>query len=595
MKDSHLVRILASMLIILTMVSCLGNRRDNRLMHVQEIVSLLPDSALVVLDSIDPNTLTISDRHLYDFLTIKARDKAYVKHQSDSLILDILDYYSSYKSEGLYPEALYYAGRVYCDLGDRPTALRYFQQALDLLPVEGDSVRLDMRCTVLSQTSGLLTSLRLYDEAIPYLLEANKIEKQLNDTISIIQDLQLLGGTLLRAKRNDSAELVFNEALRYSVNVPRRHMAKSRMYLAAVKYQKGEIDSALCLIRDTYDQVHPLVRNNALCYGAMIYLKSGIFDTAQILASRLIESDYNLNKDVGYNVLLSQEIQPNVPLDVQRRYVDEYRSLIESSYDENSVQMAVDQQTLYNYQLHERDKLRAEQSKMDLWRLIFIIFLCILVLIIVVLYQKNRNKSNLIRLQSAIDNIMHLQMALETSHKIGINGGDEEKRRGKVDLEVVKNSDVGLSIQQNQKLFKRTVDDLRERLRDELTALSEKQPIPILSPEISGSDAYRQLQDRIRTDTPLNDDDSLWIELESAVTQASPNFRTHLQLLIGEPLSDIPLHTALLIKCQITPTQMASLACRSKNAIVSRRTLLGTKIFDEKIAPSVVDKIIRNL
>ena len=62
---------------------------------------------------------------------MKIADKNYVTHTSDSLILRVIDHEESHKGDGRYAEALYYGGRVYSDLGDYPTSLKYFQQSLE--------------------------------------------------------------------------------------------------------------------------------------------------------------------------------------------------------------------------------------------------------------------------------------------------------------------------------------------------------------------------------------------------------------------------------------------------------------------------------
>lgn len=111
--------------IVMLMLSVCGgcsHRKNERLARISDTISDNPALAIRSLDSIRPETLTDADRHFYDFLWIKANDKAYVKHRSDSLILDVIDYYSSRKSDPCYPEALYYGGRVNSDLGDYPTA-----------------------------------------------------------------------------------------------------------------------------------------------------------------------------------------------------------------------------------------------------------------------------------------------------------------------------------------------------------------------------------------------------------------------------------------------------------------------------------------
>jgi len=102
--------------------------------YLRKIIKMMTDSlpqARAMPDSIDRSSLGEADRNLRDLLAIKAADKAYVKHTADSTILRVVDYYDRHQSTVRYPEALYYAGRVYSDLGDYPTALKYFQDALD--------------------------------------------------------------------------------------------------------------------------------------------------------------------------------------------------------------------------------------------------------------------------------------------------------------------------------------------------------------------------------------------------------------------------------------------------------------------------------
>ena len=54
----------------------------------------------------------------YHLLTIKANDKAYITHTSDSLILSLVDYYEHGGDPVYLGEAYYYAGSTYRDLGD---------------------------------------------------------------------------------------------------------------------------------------------------------------------------------------------------------------------------------------------------------------------------------------------------------------------------------------------------------------------------------------------------------------------------------------------------------------------------------------------
>lgn len=218
--------------------SCSSHKTDHRLMEIAANVSDDPNHAMSRLDSICRDSLAEADSYFYDLLTIKARDKAYVIHTSDSLIRSVIEYYSHDKTNPLYPEALYYGGRVYSDMGDSPTALEYFHNALDVLPSETENLAL--RRTVLSQTGRLLNSLRLYRDAALYLRETLKLDSVLNDTLNEVYNLQLLGGIYLRAENLDSAEF-FSINLLTNVVIFRHAIGRKLIYIWQRSDIKGEI------------------------------------------------------------------------------------------------------------------------------------------------------------------------------------------------------------------------------------------------------------------------------------------------------------------------------------------------------------------
>lgn len=116
----HHKTIIISLLIAGIICGC-GRRHDNQLLtRIESMQDSNPQAALDSLNAIDYTRLTERDRHYHDFLMVKISDKAYELHESDSLIMDVLEYESSHKDNGRYEEALYYAGRVYSDLGDFP-------------------------------------------------------------------------------------------------------------------------------------------------------------------------------------------------------------------------------------------------------------------------------------------------------------------------------------------------------------------------------------------------------------------------------------------------------------------------------------------
>ena len=571
---------------IFTMIGCSPRQHDKRLVSIDRTLSYSPVDALQRLDSIDYATLPETDRYYYDFLTLKAKDKCYIEHTSDSTILKLIDYYSEVDNK-LYFEALYYGGRVYSDMGDKPTALQYFHQALDNYPE--DTPDLDMKANILSQTGRLLTSINLFNEAVPYIEEAIAIDKQLGDTLNMVYDIQLLGGTYLRARELDKAELQFNKAIDLSNSLPPSFKAKSRMSLAEIKYQQGELDSALVLIRGSIDSVRQMSRNNALAYASKIYLMKGAIDTAYIYSYELLHSPDPTNKGTAYHTLLSPSLRNLIPLDTIDQYISEYRGFLENYYDSNKMQLAINEQNFYNYQLHERERIKAEKSNARLIKWILGISLLSLLLAVAVLYYKNKVRKTLINLHIALKNIDTLNQNMSPSKQ---RSNFAEKAIGN---EVNQHESIADDLINRNILISKEERDLREELRTKLLSIYSNYENEYLSPIILRSEVYQKLQELIKQSKVLSFDDPLFDELEKIVIEASPKFKENLHLLTQSRLTTTDIHTAILIKCHIQPSQMATLLGRTKSTIVSRRESLSLKIFGEKMGTKVIDGIIRLL
>ena len=554
--------------------SCSHSTQDERLIRISEIVSDSPQTAIACLDSIDPKQLSEADRHLFDLLTVKANDKAYIAHKSDSLIRDVISYYERHDKDPLYAEALYYGGRVYSDLGDYPTSLRYFQNALDMTPADENP---DLRSRIASQTGRLLNNMSLHKEATPYIEEALAIEREMKDTMSVVYDLQLLGGIHLYEGNYKEAERFFREALRLSGNLPINHKAKSKMYLAATKLYLEDIDSAVLLIRHTPDLVKPMARNSAIAYASRIYLEAGKLDTAYLYAYELIRSADPINHEVGYHNLLSPQLARLLPKDSLYQYVAEYRDILERYYDENESQLTINQQAFYNYQSHEKEKLKAisQRNEMLLWLSGFI--LVAVILAFVLLWINFMRRKQRLLLYEALDNLERLKKELFERNNI-VESGKEDPQEP-------------LSTTSED-----STEDLRIRLRNELLSIyNSGKKYSGVSTGILQSEAYLSLQAFISEDKVIPEQSPLWKKLEIAVIDSSPNFKSNLHLLTGGKLSVQDYRLALLIKCGVTPTQLISLLGRTKGTISYRRETLCYRVFEEKLGSKVIDGIIRLL
>lgn len=554
---------------------------DIRLSRVADLASASPREALDSLDAIDYEGLSDADKQYYDFLLIKSRDKAFIHHTSDSLILKVIDNEEKHRGRGRYPEALYYGGRVYHDMGDYPTALNYYHNTMDI--IAEDETQIPLKGCVLSQIGGLLNSLRLYEQAIPYVEEVIKLDSIMRDSVNLMYAMELLGSINIHAGKYDSAEKLFNRAKSLASISSSADTVRHNMYMAAIKYNQGQIDSALNLIRPAVPDIDSISRNTALAYACDIYLEAGIQDTAFLYARELIRSKNPHNRRTGYHVILSNGLIEYVPSDSIVRFAHDYSAITESYLNQNGNRAALIQNSFYNYQLHQRERERTEADNKKLKNWIVSIMILALSLSICLLYQKGRNKTQLLQLHEAIDIANLLRQTLEKSMEKQDNLSDDGQEN---------HPDSGLSIDNTSP----DIEGLRIRLKKELLTLchvgGRSYSVP---PEILKSEAYKKVLEYIKEKHIIPEKDALWKELEEVVLRRCPELKYRLHILTGGKIKDSDFHLALLIKCGISSTDISILAGRAKSTIAYRKHTLGLRVFDEKMENWMIDHIIRLL
>lgn len=581
--------ILAVLLIILS--ACSGSPKDSRLLDISKIVADKPEEALDALYSIDSEDLSESDRHFYDFLCIKAKDKAYITHTSDSLILDVINYYSKHKKKVVYPEALYYGGRVYRDLGDGPTALRYFQDAIDEL---NDTTDNDLRCRILSQTGGLFNSMRLYNEATNYLNQVVTLLQESSDSLSLMQNLQLLGAIYMHTQDYHKADSCFNKAFLISKDICHSDSLIINMYLAGTKLQEGKIEVALKKIRSVISNIHDNYKRHDIinAYTSQIYYKSAKYDTAYLYAKKLIHSPYNNYQKNGYSLLLSPELRQFSSSDSLLSYSLRYREVLDKFLNQHNAQQMLLQTSLYNYETQEREKIKSEKSKRYYMLIAGFSVTIILSLTVITLYFRNKSTRNLLQYHLALQDITLLRKSLDSLSKLEDEQNEIQQSSRSNDSEKITTS------------FNDTIDNLsdsenneiemaRELLKAELLTLQkEGLAKKEVSESIKTSSVYEKIQDYVLNKKLITDIDPLWDELETTVLEESPKFKSRLYLLAGERLKKDAYHLALLIRCGFRPSELSILSGRTKGAISSRRGYLCSSIFGEKYGAAVMDDII---
>lgn len=248
------------------------------------------------------------------------------------------------------------------------------------------------------------------------------------------------------------------------------------------------------------------------------------------------------------------------------------------------------QDSRYNYDLHKRESLAAHNANE---RMLWVIIGCMLVISVLafaILYAKYRNKSNILRLQQALDSleILKRQLENEKSKKWAMDKAPKENSS-----EYDRSDDDASRIETVHKTKPVREQDLLEEVRNSMMELyrsSSNHCVPAL---IRDSEVYAEIQDTLQSRKRI--DDEAWERLETVVLTVSPDFINRLELLTQNRLTKADRQIALLIKSGFRPSDMTVLLTLSNGAVISRRNSLGRKLLGRSESAEVINGIIRSL
>ena len=100
--------------VVLLLSACAESEVEKQLWDVESYIMERPDSALAVLESMDPSLLkTEEDKAHHALLHAMALDKNFIDVADDSLAHIAVDYYSEHGPEKYHARSLYYLGLAY--------------------------------------------------------------------------------------------------------------------------------------------------------------------------------------------------------------------------------------------------------------------------------------------------------------------------------------------------------------------------------------------------------------------------------------------------------------------------------------------------
>ena len=558
--------------LLLCFYACDRKPYPQSLIIADSLASIQPDSAIALLKTLEDNIKTEpeSTQMYYQLLCIKANDKAYIRHTSDSLILLVLHYYIEKRDERHLPEAYYYAGRVYRDLEDAPQALDYFEKAIDALPIN----------------EGYQLKSKTYDEALKMFKEAQKCDIALKDSANMVFNLRDIADSYRCIDQNDSSIYYFQKAYNLAeVQGNQKLMAMVQNQMASLYSNLGKYDLARKLLQPSLDTLDIHSKSGIFSIASKLYHRMGYIDSASYYYNELLKCGTIYAKQTAHKGLAKIAIlhdNPQKALLHLNQYI-QYTDFIHQITDTENVRRL---NSLYNYQLREKENNRLKiENKEKQNLIIYIISIGLFIIASLFAYlQRNKRKKQLLKIQ-----LKNLRQLKEEQYKKSSLFIEENKRK----IE---------ELEQKLQEADQTNHILRTQLKEqiELTLYANKQAeIELTRRKQSNStllesEIYKYIQKQLTTKTNkklLSNND--WKELEKVINNTYEGFSKNLRNYYD--LNEHEYSVCLLIKINIPPIDIAKLTNHSKEAITSTRRRLYEKVFGKKGSPKDWDEFILSL
>lgn len=572
-------------LVLLGFCSCGHKPYPQSLITADSLTNVLPDSAITLLKSIG-NTLQNepkATRMYYRLLCIKANDKAYILHTSDSLILPVLHYYIEKDDERHLPEAYYYAGRVYRDLGDAPQALEYFEKAVETLPEDGGY---KLKSKIYSQMGTLFAYQSMYAEALEMYKKGGEYDNILKDSVGMVFKSRDIGNMYKELGKEDSTLAYFKEASRLSRLLQRTdlfNMIQSQLAFIYTDLQK--YDSARTALQNALKDIEQPNRSAIYNIAARFYDVTNQTDSAIWYYNELLDFGSVYAKQTAYRRLLELTLKLN---DTQQAtgYLNDYLLYTDSIQKLTQTEIIHRMHSLYNYQLREKENIQLKTENRNKTFLIGIISGSLLLIIISFIAYRQYSRRKTLELKQQLEKLRTIekenQGKIESLEKYRSQKEELEKRLADINLP----EDNAQKKQLGQK-----IELLNHILQQQAI---EKEQEKDAQNYLFCSEIYEKLQERAnsaRGEAYVTSEE--WNIVKGLMSPAYPTFFERLYSL--HTPNENELHVCILLKLQFRQADIARLLQLKPESISSIRRRLYQKVTGSKGSPEMWDKIIDSL
>ena len=541
-----------------------------------------PDSALILLEALaDSIAYAPQETQMYyRLLVIKAKDKLYIPHTTDSVILSVVDYYQKKDDKERLFESYYYLGGIYRDMNKISRALKAYHQAVEI----GEETKQTLLQGMTYGQMGILFAYQeLYDESRNMMRKALRCYGELGDSVRYANSLRNLAHTYNGKNEKDSALYYYKEAYRMARKFQKYKLANGIAgEMGCFYYDEGRMDLAKRTLMGVLSSERKS-DNVLLCLGR-IYKQEGQADSARYYWEEVLKSGNLYKRCYAYYYLAELEkTLGNEALSLS--YDDQYR-ILQDSIDVITQTNAVEKlHLLYSFQHEEQKNHRLDLDKERYLRqnylLIFILLFFIALGVIVIQCVR-------IRKQKAIEQEKRLRLMQEEQYKHSLAYMHEnELKLQEVETQLAEAGKQNDTLRQELLLSRRKV--LEASGHQSAALLSNRE---LLEDAFRQSDIYAFFHQAEQKELKVKEEN--WDALRTAIDIAYPQFTDRLYELCPK-LSRRELHICYLIKLSLNCMSMTRILLCTPSAITQTRKRLYKKMSGKEGTGEDLDKLIADL
>ena len=570
----------AFLLIYMIITALLGATSCYRSGHTEQQLFMMdtlsdenPDTVLTMLDCMDLSTMSRSERMHAELLRGKAMNKAYVNFTTDSVMLEVVDWYERHGNANQKMLAYYILGCAYRDLEDALSALKYLNLAVDAVDESDEDCDLNTLMRVYSQMGRLYQRVAAFENDRIANFHAERLAWQIGDTLSALRLKWARACSLFEEKKQLQAIMILDSIDAFILD---NKLQESPILIYPMKtdyyLEIKDIKRAETLLREYEHKTGILTESiDAIVYDIAHFHRKGQYynlvqnpDSAIQMFNKLLyligkrplyASERHGLMEVSYRGLTEAYSLKHQP-DSVIKYANLYCLWNDSSTLAKSSEHLLRYQSLYNYTKIQEQALKAEQkaSRLRVIIILLVVFVTALVVVSWSIYQNRLKKER------------QKQIATNKEYQLLLH-------------ELEKSADELLLVKTDSERFQREKESEIQKLQTALAMYQDnEQSVEQWSDEraIFACDIAKHLHSlssHAQNATP-NELNSLLVTAQNAFPKFYANITD-----ASKGLSHTEIIISILIRFRFIPSEISLLLGLSSQRITNLKSSVNQKLF----------------